>query len=200
MRLAAALAALALLGWSLPAAGDPPEEAPGPASCPADGIRALGAPAARWLDRARQEGAGNPGCARKATLALQLLDADRPVDCGALDIAPGSSLTAADPDVSSLTAALAWRCGRPRAAHHAARAALAVDPDATLAWRVLGKVLAARFRPDAALAAYERAVALDPRDAQSLWGLAGLRHDRARRKETLRRFLEVAEARGETKE
>jgi tetratricopeptide (TPR) repeat protein len=47
----------------------------------------------------------------------------------------------------------------PRAAEHLARA-VALDPGYTAAWKLYGKALAAAGRPDDALAAYRRGIAV----------------------------------------
>lgn len=105
-----------------------------------------------------------------------------------------------DAGLLAFRAALEWRCGRPQMAHELARAALGADREMTLAWRVLGQVLAARLRDAAAKAAFEQALAQDPKEAGSLMGLAQITEDRSARRKLLERYLEAAPERGEEME
>ena len=179
----------------------PPAD-PGPplvaTRCAAAGAARLGESVAllerRAVEAARDE---EPVCALHG---LALADALHRVGrgaCSAADrIAAGTGLEQ-DADLLAWYSVLSWRCGRPRDAWVAARAALALDDRTTLAWTMLGKVLSARFRPRAARAAFERALALDPQETEALFALSRIAETRAASRSLLARFLDAAMERGE---
>ena len=176
---------------------------PGPplvvARCPAAGAARLGESAAllerRAVEAARDE---DPVCASHGLALADALHRPGRGACSAADrIAAGPGLET-DADLLAWHALLSWRCGRPRDAWVAARAALALDEGTTLAWTMLGRVLSARFRPRAARAAFERALALDPQETGALFALSRIASTRAASRALLARYLDAAAARGES--
>jgi tetratricopeptide (TPR) repeat protein len=187
----AALLALVTVAFAPP----PAAGAPG---CAADGTARLGLPHAELRERARDAaGSDDLLCAAKALALADVLDRRGMLACTALRRLRSVEGAEADADLLAFEAVLAWHCGQPRRAHEAALAALRRDAEATLAWSQLGTVLAARFRFDGARAAFERALALDPRETTALSAVASLAEDRAERIVLLERFLAAAPDRGE---
>ncbi len=86
-------------------------------------------------------------------------------------------------------ATLHLRSGRLDAAERSLRLSLDADPTLAGAWTGLGVVLARRGQHTEAIAAWERAVALDPRDVNALFNLTLELHEAGRPNEA-RRFGE----------
>ncbi len=172
-----------------------------PAPCPAGGAARLGR-SARELLAAAAAGAQSPddACVARALALADFLQLQGIEACFAADRLGVEDGEETNADLLAFRAALEWRCGRPRSAHEFARSALRQDRETTLAWRVLGQVLAARLRDAPARAAFEQALARDPREAGSLMGLAQITADRASRRTLLERYLEAGPDRGEEME
>ena len=175
--------------------------APDGTACPADGASRLGASLSELADRAAAASlSDDPRCAARGLALADWLDRRGGAACAPADRLADAPNVAEDADLLSFRAALLWRCGRAREAHAAALAALARDDRAALAWRTLGRVLEARLRDGAALAAYRRALDVDPDEAGSLAGVSRVEGDRARRREALERYVVVGRLRGEDDE
>ncbi|UCF68726.1 MAG: hypothetical protein JSV80_05410 [Acidobacteriota bacterium] len=166
--------------------------------CPADGAARGGADARTWADRAQGAAAsGSSACVAKGVLLADFLDRSVTSACHGVRRASQRAERDEDVDLLALEAALAWRCGWPRQADAAARAALVRDERAAVAWSVLGALLEARLREQAAKTAYSRALEVDPEDTAALWGLTHLETDRPQRMRWLERFIAAADTRGE---
>jgi len=171
------------------------------ADCPASGAARLGRTAQELAAAAQAAIAGDePRCVARGLALADMLERRGVAACAAADRIDQEQDASPDVDLSALRAVLDWRCGRARDAWREARAAVELDPGATLGWSVLGMVLEARFRQDAARAAYERALALDPAEATALWGMARVAPTREQRNAYLRTYLEAAPSRGEPAE
>ncbi len=188
MRVLAAVACLAALAPT------------GFADCPVDGAARLGKPVRALRELAFAAAASDDDACVAAGLALaDVIDRTGFTACSAADRVALEAGADTAP-MQAYRAALAWRCGRAHDAHRAARAALRADADTTLAWRVLGQVLEARYRYAAARAAFERALALDPDESASLAGLSEVVDQRPARKAALEHLLHVGTVRGEPDE
>lgn len=183
----------------VPLAGAPTtaQEAP----CPADWVARLGRPVSE-LQRIAQEAAGSTStrCARLGELLARYLDREEFDICGTQEKPTVGGPDEDGADALALRGALAWRCGNVRAAHGLAIRALRADPEATLAWTLLGRVLDGRFRFEPARRAYEKALQLDAEETGALMGLAKLTPDRQKRKEYLQSCIEAGPSRGELEE
>ncbi len=183
--------------------GAPAPADPGPplvaTRCAAAGAARLGETTAllerRAVEAARDE---DPDCAAHGLALADALQRTGRGACGAADRVALEPALAADADLLAWHALLSWRCGRPHDAWVSARAAIALDERAALAWTTLGRVLSARFRPRAARAAFERSLALDPQEVGALLGLSRIAETRAASRTLLSRYLDTATARGES--
>lgn len=176
-------------------------QAAGAADCPAAGTARLGLSRRTLLEKAIQaQQSADPQCAARGLALADWLDREGRGACEALARIDNQPEGEEDADLLAFQGALAWRCGRPRAAHRAALRALALDPSATLAWTTLGRLLEARFLPAAALSAFRQALKQDPEDPGALMGLARLTSQRPERLAALDRYLARGVERGEPPE
>ncbi len=172
-----------------------------PAACPAGDAARLGRSARDLLTAAAAAAQSlDDACVARALALADFLQLQGMEACFAAERLDVEDEDDADADLLAFRAALEWRCGRPRTAHELALSSLRQDRETTLAWRVLGQVLAARLRDAPARAAFEQALARDPREAGSLMGLAQITSDRASRRKLLERYLEAGPDRGEEME
>ncbi len=190
-----ALPLLAVAGGIVPAAGQGAKPVP----CPVAGVDRLGRSAGDLLDEAAATAASrDPGCRALGRAVADLVLARGEAAEGAWERLRQEE-PAGPPALpwKAVAAALAFRAGHLRPAHRLAREVLRVRAGSALAWLVLGRVLAARFRDGPAREAFRRVLAIDPGCPGALRGLASLSGDRREKVRLLERYLAVAGGRGE---
>ncbi len=106
--------------------------------------------------------------------AILLLRRERLAEALA-ELGPVESAGAASPMVDALHAGIQMHLGREREAVTAFAAALAARPDDARFWHAYGHALRSLGQQADAVAAYRRAIALEPRFGEAYWSLANLK-------------------------